>query len=138
MRLHRATRGVLTGLVLFSLLFVALSCSSPAPTPAATATPSPVLTPAPAPSPTPSPGPVEVQIARFAFSPAEISIKLGTRVTWSNLDATPHTITASDKSFESGRMEKNDSFSYTFNSKGTYEYVCAYHANMKGKVNVVE
>ena len=77
-----------------------------------------------------------VQIKDFKYIPANITVKAGTVVTWTNADSAPHTATASDKSFDSGNFEKGESYSYTFSKPGTYEYICTLHQYMKGKVTV--
>lgn len=77
-----------------------------------------------------------VNIQNYAFSPAEITITKGTTVTWTNLDTTPHTVTGS--SFDSGTLQKGQSWSYTFNDAGTFDYICSIHPAMKGKVMVRE
>jgi plastocyanin len=53
-------------------------------------------------------------------------------VTWSNEDEAVHTITAADKSWDSGR----GTFSQTFTVPGTYEFVCSIHPAMKGTISV--
>ena len=41
----------------------------------------------------PSSSSVGVSIANFAFSPATLDVRVGTTVTWTNNDPTPHTVT---------------------------------------------
>src|SRR3990172_1611272 len=50
------------------------------------------------------------------FEPAEITIQVGGRITWTNNDtgSRPHTVTADDNSFDSGNLSKDDVFSRTF------------------------
>jgi plastocyanin len=77
-----------------------------------------------------------VEIKGFAFNPATITVPAGTTVTWTNQDAAPHTATADDKSFDTGRIEQGKSGSVTFDKPGTYTYTCTFHPNMKGTVVV--
>ena len=78
---------------------------------------------------------VEVKIENFAFTPAEITIKAGTIVTWKNRDPTPHAIAGSD--FSSDMIDADESFSHAFPEPGSYDYICALHpAHMTGKVIV--
>ena len=77
-----------------------------------------------------------VHIKNFAFSPPSVTIKAGETVQFVNDDGTPHTVTASDKSFDSGNMDQNAKWSYTFKKPGTYAYICTYHPYMKGTVVV--
>jgi plastocyanin len=112
-----------------------------APTASARLTPSPapaIPSPAtPPPATRPPAGAVAVSIANFAFSPATITITVGTRVTWTNHQAgVEHTVTADDGSFDSGTLASGGSFSHVFSKAGTYPYHCAIHPFMTGKVIV--
>jgi plastocyanin len=77
-----------------------------------------------------------VEIANFAFSPAEIEVAAGTTVTWTNADGAPHTVTADDGGFDSGRLNTGETFSQTFDTAGSFAYHCDFHPNMKGTVVV--
>ena len=80
---------------------------------------------------------VQVKIANLAYSPETVTIKAGQSVTWTNDDTVPHTVTAKDRNvLQSGTMNAGDTFTQTFNTPGTYEYFCEFHANMKGVVIV--
>lgn len=72
------------------------------------------------------------------YTPSIITVVIGVNntVTWVNYDDYPHTVTASDKSFDSGNMNKGDAWSYTFTRPGTYTYICVYHPWMRGTVIV--
>lgn len=78
----------------------------------------------------------EVTIVDFAFEPQELVVTAGTTVTWSNDDVTPHTVTADDGAFDSGRMDPGGTFSFTFDEPGTYSYICSFHPGMTGTVVV--
>jgi plastocyanin len=100
--------------------------SSPSPT-------VPVLTPTPA---APSPEATnKVTIVDFAFKPGAVIVKAGTSVTWTN-QGRPHTVTADDGSFDSGRIAAGATFSMTFKKAGTYAYHCAIHPSMVAQVVV--
>jgi plastocyanin len=77
-----------------------------------------------------------VTIDNYAFSPASITVSVGTTVTWVNNDTTAHTVTADDGSFDSGNLAPGESFTYTFTSAGSFVYHCNYHPNMEGTVAV--
>ncbi len=77
-----------------------------------------------------------VQIMNFAFAPASITVAVGASVTWTNNDAVAHTVTADDKSFDSGNLASGKTFSFTFTKAGTYPYHCTIHPNMKGAIVV--
>lgn len=83
-----------------------------------------------------TPQQTEVVIEGFAFNPAEIDVPVGSTVTWSNQDSVTHTVTARNKTFDSGNLPAGGTFSYTFEEKGTFEYSCTIHSNMEGKVVV--
>lgn len=101
-------------------------CSSPA-------------APAP-PSAPPSVSPVAgttVEIDDFAFVPATLTIKRGDAVTWINRDEEPHTVADSGGSFRSPGMGANGTYSFTFSTPGTFDYICTIHTFMRGTVVVI-
>src|SRR6266567_5856924 len=84
-----------------------------------------------------SPAPtVDLSIAKFAFAPKEITIAPGTKITWTNRDETPHTVTSNDKSFASKGLDTDDKFEHTFASEGDFGYICTVHPFMTGVVHV--
>jgi amicyanin len=80
-----------------------------------------------------------VSIKNFAYAPATLNIKKGTKVTWTNGDTAPHTVTSeSGDVLDSPTLSTGQSFSYTFTKAGTYAYYCTIHPNMKATVVVTE
>lgn len=78
-----------------------------------------------------------VTIQNFAYQPANIQVKVGTTVTWTNSDVAPHTVTFRDGSLtSSGILRQGDTYSYTFTKVGTFSYYCAIHTYMVGQVIV--
>src|SRR5688572_6919406 len=77
-----------------------------------------------------------VTIAGFAFDPATVTIQVGDSVTWTNEDSAPHTATAGDGSFDTGQLAQGDSEAVTFDTAGTFAYVCSIHPQMTGSVVV--
>ncbi len=79
-----------------------------------------------------------VVIDNFAYAPREITVAPGTRVSWVNRDDVPHTVTstAKPKVFDSGALDDESPFTFVFQTPGTYEYFCAVHPHMSGKVIV--
>ncbi len=75
-----------------------------------------------------------IEIRNFAYSPQELTIKEGDTVTWINVDSVAHTV--SGNLFESGNLDKGDSYSHTFGTAGTYDYICSYHPRMRGRIIV--
>ena len=102
----------------------------------------------PAPAGTGTGGGATVSIASFTFSPAALTVKAGTKVTWVNNDSAPHNVTstngpglnaATTSTFSGGSMSTGQTFSFTFTKPGTYNYECTIHkalASMHAKVIV--
>jgi predicted lipoprotein with Yx(FWY)xxD motif/plastocyanin len=80
---------------------------------------------------------VKVSIKNFSFG-APLTVTEGTTVEWMNADSAAHTVTDAGGAFDSGNMEQGATFSFTFTKSGTYDYVCSYHAGMKGQVVVTK
>ena len=72
----------------------------------------------------------------FFFSPASVTISVGDTVTWRNGDASSHTVTATDSSFDSGLVAPGATFTRMFSSPGIYKYYCTIHRYMRGEVDV--
>ena len=83
-----------------------------------------------------SPQAPTVAIHNFMFSPASMTVAVGTTVHWKNLDGEPHTIRGVDTGFASGALDQNDSFAFKFDKPGTYRYVCSIHPQMVGTIIV--
>ena len=84
----------------------------------------------------PGAGNVAVTIKDFKFAPAEVNIKAGETVVWTNEDSVPHTVESSDKTLKSDELSKGDTYSYTFAKAGKYDYKCGIHPSMHGSVTV--
>ncbi|HSX43143.1 MAG TPA: cupredoxin domain-containing protein [Candidatus Saccharimonadales bacterium] len=81
-----------------------------------------------------------VAIKDFAFSPADITVRVGTTVTWTNQDSAAHTVTETDGKTgpDSGTLATGKSYSFTYAAAGTYSYHCDFHSSMVGTVTVTE
>jgi plastocyanin len=77
----------------------------------------------------------KVTIDNFTFAPAELKVKVGDTVTWTNHDDIPHTVVSAGK-YRSKAMDTDDSFSFTFASAGDYKYFCSLHPHMTGMIKV--
>jgi plastocyanin len=79
-----------------------------------------------------------VTIDNFSFTPAEITVAAGSRVTWVNRDDIPHTVTGADdpRLIRSPPLDTGESFTFTFAKPATYRYFCSLHAHMQGTVVV--
>ena len=76
-----------------------------------------------------------VDIAGFKFGPAEIDVKVGDTITWTNSDKQAHTATSSGN-FDTKSIAPGATGTATFKTAGTFEYICSFHPFMKGKVVV--
>jgi plastocyanin len=71
------------------------------------------------------------------YSVNVLTVKVGTTVTWSNDDpGQMHTITDVDGGFDSGFIAEGETWSFTFEEPGEYEYYCLPHPWMRAKVVV--
>jgi plastocyanin len=77
-----------------------------------------------------------VKIDNFSFSPASVTVPVGTTVRWTNADDIPHTVVSDDKTFKSKALDTDEHFTYTFTKPGTYSYFCGIHPKMTGKIVV--
>jgi plastocyanin len=89
-------------------------------------------------APQPENMPNQVTIDNFRFNPSELTVAVGTKVTWVNHDDVPHTATSSTKPriIDSGTLDTDEKFLHVFTTPGTYEYFCAVHPHMKGRIIV--
>ena len=76
-----------------------------------------------------------VYVRDHAFNPREVRIRPGQDVTWMFGDRDPHTVTADNNSFDSGKRQDGE-FRLRFDEPGSYSYHCAIHPDMKGRVLV--
>jgi len=91
-----------------------------------------------APSQPAAPVEVKVSISGFKFNPGTLSVKKGTKVTWTNEDSAGHTVTGDNGGPASALLNKGQSYSFTFTSVGSFPYHCAPHPFMQGTVTVTE
>ncbi|WP_034349460.1 cupredoxin domain-containing protein [Noviherbaspirillum massiliense] len=77
-----------------------------------------------------------VVIEAMQFSPQVIEVRAGDTITWKNRDPFPHTVTAQDRSFDSGEIAPDQGWTFKAARKGTFPYVCTLHPTMKGSVVV--
>ena len=89
--------------------------------------------------PPPSGSVVGVTIQDFSFSPAAVTVKVGTTVKWSNNGPSAHTVTSNIGTWDSGQLSGPTSgggygggsagatYQYTFTAAGTYAYHCSNH-----------
>ena len=111
------------------------------PTPAPTATPTAVPTAVPTPAPPPAVQ-LSSDIANFILE--DLTIAVGTELTWAQRDSAPHTTTsgepgAPDGFWDSPVMSRGNTFDHTFTEEGIFPYYCRIHGrSMVGTITVVE
>jgi plastocyanin len=83
------------------------------------------------------PAPNTIVMKNFTFVPASLTVAPATKVTVINEDQAPHTVTASDKSFDTGTIAGGQRGEFTAPTKpGTYPYICTIHQYMTGTLIV--
>jgi plastocyanin len=79
-----------------------------------------------------------VTIQSMAFQPATITVVIGSKITWTNMDAVAHTVTSDDgTSFDSGNINPQGTFSFTATQVGSYAYHSSIQPTMHGTLQVV-
>ncbi|QMU73827.1 hypothetical protein GXP74_15155 [Streptacidiphilus sp. P02-A3a] len=80
----------------------------------------------------------QIVISNFAFSPMDLTVSPGQKVTVVNHDSTAHTVTASaGNAFDTGDIAPGRSGTFTAPTKpGSYHYLCSIHQFMQGTVTV--
>lgn len=78
----------------------------------------------------------DVTIKGFTYTPATLTIKVGTTVKWTNNDSVTHTVISDTGLFDSGELASGDSYSFTFTQAGTFAYHCAMHPGMVASIIV--
>ena len=108
---------------------------------ASTSTPPPPATTTPKAATTAASGDVvKVDMKDIKFVPADITVKVGQKIEWTNTDTPPHTVTSQTKSadFDSGTMQPGATFSYTPTKAGKIDYICTIHAGQTGTITVTK
>ena len=77
-----------------------------------------------------------IDISGMAFSESTITISIGDIITWTNQDSAPHSATADNGEFDSGALNNGESFTFIFNTVGTYTYHCSIHNGMTATIIV--
>ena len=96
----------------------------------------------PAPS-TPEVMPAKINSNIVDFSLEDLTVPVGTTITWVNRDSVPHTTTqgtgpnkADSAEWDSEVLMQNQSFSFTVDKPGTFAYFCTIHPNMRATITV--
>ena len=70
------------------------------------------------------------------YVPPEKTVSTGATVTWTNDDATIHTVTDKGGTFDSSIIAPTATWEHTFDTAGEFDYYCTLHPFMNGKVIV--
>ena len=73
-----------------------------------------------------------VTISNFAFQPASLTISAGDSVTFVNEDSATDTGGA----WDTGRLARGQSRTFTFNAAGSFNYFCAIHPSMTATLTI--
>lgn len=101
-----------------------------------TAAPPTVAPPTATEAGSPAGGGSEVSIVDFAFDPAALSVAVGDTVTWTNTGSATHTVKWQDGEPESDQLDSGATYERTFDSAGSFPYVCGIHSQMTGTITV--
>jgi plastocyanin len=77
-----------------------------------------------------------VTIVDFSFQPTSLSVKAGTTVTWTQKDTAGHFVKWDDGTAPSSTLSMDQTYTRTFDTAGTFTYMCGIHGSMKGSVTV--
>ncbi len=77
-----------------------------------------------------------IDIKDFKFVPAVGRVEVGQKITVTNQDRAPHTLTAIDKSVDSKNLDKGESYTFTVEKAGEFPYICDIHQYMEGSLTV--
>jgi len=128
----------LIGFFMAASLAIGACGTSSTPTPAAPAATATAPASAAASSAGGAGGGAAVTIQNFAFSPAALTVKVGTEVTWTNQDSTAHTVTFDTGGATSDNLAQSATYKQTFSTAGTLTYHCKIHSTMTGTVTVTQ
>ena len=79
-----------------------------------------------------------VEIHKFKFIPADVQVSPGDTIVWINRDIVPHTITATDKSWDSGTIKNEGQWQTVIRGDMAGAYYCRFHPAMKAQVRIVQ
>ena len=70
------------------------------------------------------------------FVPERLEVAVGERITWTNRDFVPHSVTAKAQGIESGDLTQGKSWTYVAQKPGEIAYICRLHPVMHATVVV--
>jgi plastocyanin len=86
---------------------------------------------------TPPANPNAVSIINAKYRPKNLTVKLGTTLTWTNTDDAPQSVTSDVPGvFDSGALSTGATWSYTFSTAGVFPYHSTGSSTTFGSVTV--
>ncbi|MEM7719835.1 MAG: cupredoxin domain-containing protein [Pseudomonadota bacterium] len=76
----------------------------------------------------------QIEITEFAFQPKALKMEAGDKVRFVNLDNAPHTATADNGAFDTGRLNRGAEETVVIEKPGTYTFFCEFHPGMRGEI----
>lgn len=77
---------------------------------------------------------IDVELRDFTYIPDTLKVEVRQTVRWTNCDTAIHNVVGSG--LESDTLQEGDTFTFTFEEEGTYDYICTFHPWMEGTVIV--
>lgn len=77
-----------------------------------------------------------IHIKDFSYQPDDVTIQVGDIIEWANHDVAVHTVTSDEGIFDSGGLQQNQSYFYTFTEIGDFPYHCTPHPYMTAVIHV--
>ncbi|MGY0236725.1 cupredoxin domain-containing protein [Longispora urticae] len=81
-------------------------------------------------------GDTTVEVKNFTFTPQNLSVPVGAKVTWKFEDGAKHNVKAADGSFSSADLNSGATYTFTFTKAGTFPYICGLHQYMTATITV--
>ena len=78
----------------------------------------------------------QVVIQNHRFTPDSLTVARGDTIVFVNRDGAPHTATHQPGGFDTGRLNRDQSGQVTLSRAGQYDYICAFHPSMRGRITV--
>lgn len=78
-----------------------------------------------------------VEIKALKFVPSTLTVRIGDTITWINRDLAPHTATALDKSWDTGRLNQSVKKTLAVTRGMSLSYFCRFHPGMKAKLKLM-
>jgi len=82
------------------------------------------------------PATVKIAIEGMKFSPADVTVKPGDTVVWTNKDIVAHTVTSKNGAFDSKVIPPNGTYKFVARRKGDFAYICTLHPPMAADFKV--